>query len=132
MTCFVSQKDDTEQGQAPTSQARPRYTEHLRPSNLAAKTLSLVEYTLSKFGDEPCAVGRGLTATLKCYERKARFAAAVEQNEWTQSLVWVPTAQRDNLFCFLFSGTIIVGLTIPTGGQPPKSIARTIQINRGY
>ena len=60
------------------------------------------------------------------------FPAAVEQNERSQSLVWVSTPQRDNLFCFLFSGTIIVGLTIPTGGQPPKSIARTIQINRGY
>ena len=38
------------------------------------------------------------------------FSAAVEQNDRNQSRVWVSTPQRDNLFCFLFSGTIIVGL----------------------
>ena len=47
-------------------------TDHLRPSNLAAKTLSFVEHTLSKFGD-PCPVRRGLAAAVKCYVRKARF-----------------------------------------------------------
>ena len=41
------------------------------------------------------------------------FPASVEQNERSQSLVWVSTPQRDNLFCFLFSGTIIVGLIVP-------------------
>ena len=40
------------------------------------------------------------------------FPAAVEQNERSQSLVWESTPQRDNLFCFLFSGTIIVGLKV--------------------
>ena len=38
------------------------------------------------------------------------FSASVEQDERRQSLVWVSTPQSDNLFCFLFSGTIIVGL----------------------
>ena len=38
------------------------------------------------------------------------FPAAVEQNERSQILVWVSTPQRGNLFRFLFSGTIIVGL----------------------
>ena len=51
---------------------------------------------------------------MKCYVRKARFPAAVEQDEKSQSLVWVSTPQRDNLFCFLFSGTIIVGLNYLT------------------
>ena len=62
-----------EMGQAPTSQARPRDTDHLRPSNLAARTLSLVEHTLSKFGRDPCPVRRRLVAAVKCYLRKKRF-----------------------------------------------------------
>ena len=49
-------------GQAPTSQARPRDTDHLRPSNLAAKTLSVVERTLFKVGGDPCPMRRGLLA----------------------------------------------------------------------
>ena len=40
------------------------------------------------------------------------FSASVEQNERSQSLVWVSTPQRDNLFCFLLSGTIIVGFRL--------------------
>ena len=46
----VKKKKYPEMGQAPTSQARPRDADHLlvRPSNLAAKTLSLVEHTLSQ------------------------------------------------------------------------------------
>ena len=35
-----AQKVDTEMGQAPTSQARARDTDHIRPSNMAAKTLA--------------------------------------------------------------------------------------------
>ena len=74
MTSFsVSQKVDTKVHLGPTFQARPRGTDHLRPSNLAAGTLSLVEHTLSKFGDDPCPVRRGLAAAVKCYVRKARF-----------------------------------------------------------
>ena len=108
---FRSAKNHPEMGQAPTSQAIPRDTDHLRPSNLATRTLSLVEHTHSKFGGDPCSVRRGLAAAVKCYVRKARFSASVEQNERILSLVWVSTPQRDNLFCFLFSGTIIVDLT---------------------
>ena len=70
---FRSEKNYPQMGQAPTSQAKPRDTDHLRPSNLAAGTLSLVEHTLSKFGDDPCPVRRGLAAAVKCYVRKARF-----------------------------------------------------------
>ena len=101
-SCCVSQKVDTELGQAPTSQARSRNTDHLRPSNLAARTLSLVENTLSKFGGDPCPVRQGLAAAVKCYVRKASFPASVEQNERSQNLVWVSTPQRGKpVFCFL-------------------------------
>ena len=51
-TSFPIRKNHPEMGQAPTSQARPRYTDHVRPSNLAARTLSLVEHMLSKFGGD--------------------------------------------------------------------------------
>ena len=111
MVISDQKKNHPEMGQAPTSQARPRDTDHLRPPNLAAKTLRFVEHTLSEFGGDPCPARRGLAAAVECYARKARFSSSVEQNERSQSLVWVSTPQRDNLFCFLFSGTIIVGLT---------------------
>ena len=69
-------------GQAPTSQSRPRDTDHLRPSNLVARTLSLVERTLSKFGGDPCPVRPGLAAAVKCYVRKKRFpCVGSEQND---------------------------------------------------
>ena len=74
-----SEKSYPEMGQAPTSQARPRHTAHLRPSNLAARTLSLVEHTLSKFCRDPCPVRRGLVTALKCYVRKARFFCVGDQ-----------------------------------------------------
>ena len=54
-------KNHPEMGQAPTSQSRPRDTDHLRPSNLAARTLSLVEHALSKFSGDPCPVRRVLS-----------------------------------------------------------------------
>ena len=53
---FPIRKNHPEMGQAPTSQSRPRDTDHLRPSNGAARTLSLVEHTLSKFGGDLCPV----------------------------------------------------------------------------
>ena len=57
----------------------PRFTRdletaHLRPSNLAAKTLRLVEHTISKFGVDPCPGRPRLEAAAKCYVRKARFS----------------------------------------------------------
>ena len=70
---LLLEKKNAEIGQAPTSQARPRDEDHLRPSNLAARTLSLVEHALSKFGGDPCPARRGLAAAVKCYVRKARF-----------------------------------------------------------
>ena len=103
---FRSEKKHPEMGQAPTSQARPRDTDHLRPSNLAARTLSFVEHTLSKFGGDPCRLRRGLAAAVKCFVRKAR-SFRFFCTEKPEPCVWVSTPQRDNLFCFLFSGTII-------------------------
>ena len=78
---FQSEKKDPGKGHAPTSRARPRDTAHLRPSNLAAKTLSLVEHTLSKFGGDPCPVRRELAAAVKCYVRKARFFLRRQRTE---------------------------------------------------
>ena len=112
-------------GQAPTSQARPRDIHHLRPSNIAARTLRSVEHA-PKFGHDPWPVRRGLVAAVRCCVRKARFFSlsgpAVEQNKRSQSLVWVLTPQRgkpvwfsvfrfhgENLV-FLFFDPIIVGL----------------------
>ena len=62
-----------EVGQTPTS--RPRISRHGPPtaSNLAARTLSLAERTLSKLCRDPCPVRRGLVAAVKCCVRKARF-----------------------------------------------------------
>ena len=107
----ISQTVDKELGLAPTSHARPRDTEHPRPSNLAARSLSLVEHTLSKVGD-PCPVRRGIAAAVKCCLKSTFFPLLLNRTTG-QSPVWVSTStpQRDDLFCFLFSGTIIVGLT---------------------
>ena len=77
-SCYVSQKLDTELGHAPTFQARPRDTDHLRPSNLAAGALRSVEHAPSKFRHDPCPVRRGFVAAVKYCVRKARFVAVRE------------------------------------------------------
>ena len=89
---FSIRKIHAEMGQAPTSQARPQDTDDLRPSHLAAGTLSLVEHTLSTFGGDACPVRRGIVAAVK-RAKSTFFFAAVEQNETSQSLVWVSTPQ---------------------------------------
>ena len=71
--CSVLQKFYTELGQPPKSQARPRDTDYLQPSNLAARTLRSVEHAPSKFGHDLCPVKLGLVAAVKCFVRKARF-----------------------------------------------------------
>ena len=70
---FAIRKNDPGMGQAPTFHAGPRDTDRLRPSNLAARTLSLVEHTLYKFGGDPCLVRQVLVAAVKCYVLKTRF-----------------------------------------------------------
>ena len=73
MTSYsASQNVDTELGQAPTSEARPQDTDHLLPSNLAAKTRSLVEHTFSKLGGDPSPGRWALAAAVKRHVRKAR------------------------------------------------------------
>ena len=60
-----SEKNDIERGQAPTSQARSRDTDHLRPSNLAARILSWWSIHSPKIGHDPCSEWRGLVAAVK-------------------------------------------------------------------
>ena len=110
MTLSVSQKVDTELGQAPTSQARPRDTDHLRPLNLAARTLSLVEHTLSKFGGDPCSVRRGIAAAARFYVRKASCFSLLNRTREARALCGFQYHKGENPFCFLFSDPIIVGL----------------------
>ena len=79
--CFISdrrlphvlQKTDTELGQAPKLRTGPRDTDYLRPSNLAARTLSLVEHSLFKCSRAPFPVRRGIVAAVKCCARKTLF-----------------------------------------------------------
>ena len=52
---FCAGKKDTE----PTSQAKPRDTDHLQPSNLAARTRYAGEHTSSKCGRDPRPATRG-------------------------------------------------------------------------
>ena len=73
-SCSVSQKSRYRTGSGPhVPSETSRDTDHLRPSNLAAKTLHSVVHTRSKFGHDPCPVGQGLVAAVKCCVRKARF-----------------------------------------------------------
>ena len=69
-------------GQVPKSQARSRPKDRLQPSNLAARTLSLVEHTLSKFSGDPCAVRRGLVAAVKCYVRNHALSWLGNEQKW--------------------------------------------------
>ena len=70
---FCIAKIDTEMGEAPTSQARPRDTDYLRPLNLAASTLISVGHTPSKFGHDPSPVRQGIVAAVKCCAKNAFF-----------------------------------------------------------
>ena len=104
-TCSVSPKVDTEIDQAPTCQASPRDTDHVRPSNLAARNLLSVEHTPSKFGHGPCPVRRGRVAAVKCCARKERFLCCpagqvIEQEQEIKKsepqALWASAPQRWN------------------------------------
>ena len=71
-----------------------------------------MERTLSKFAGDPCPVRRGLAAAVRSamYEKHV-FFAAVQQNERSQSLVWVSTRQRGKPVRFLLSDPTIAGLS---------------------
>ena len=111
---FCSKKVYTEVGQAPTFQAGPRDTDHLRPSNLAARSLSLVEHTLSKFGDDPCPMRQGSVAAVKCRVRKARFYRCPgrlwNRTRGARALCGFQHRKGENPFCFMFCDPTIVGL----------------------
>ena len=103
-----------EMGQVPTSQARPRDTAHVRPSNLAATTPSLVEDTLFRFCRDPCPVRRGLVAAVKCLcAKKSVFFLCRQRTEITRHYRWHFTTdgtareflcdERKSCFVFLFS-----------------------------
>ena len=102
------------------------------PQNLAARTLSVEEHTLSKFCRDPCPVRCGLVAAVKCYVRKTHFffsllGQVLEQNKRSQSLVCgFQHHKGENLLCFLFSDPVIVYLTYEFEPLSPKyDIAHT-------
>ena len=84
-----SEKCHPDISQAPTSQARSRDKEHLRPSSLAARALSFMKHTLPKFDGDVCAVRQGITADVKCFVRKERFSLVYAANRNDPS---IPTA----------------------------------------
>ena len=96
----------TELGQAPTSQARSRDTDDLRPSNLTARALRSVEHTRSKFGHGPCPVRRGLVAAVRCCGRKTRFFAVragfVTEQEEPEPCVGFNTTKGKTCFVLCF------------------------------
>ena len=103
-------KVDTELGQPPMSQARPRDTDRLPHSKLAARTLRSVEHTPSKFGDDPWPVRRGLVAAVSVVCEKHVFSLLWNRTREARALCGFQHHKGEKLFCFLFSGTIIVGL----------------------
>ena len=68
---FRSERNIQKWVRLPDLKRDPQDTDDLRPLHLAARTLSLVEHTLSTFGGDPCPVRRGFVAAVKCYVRKA-------------------------------------------------------------
>ena len=120
---FSIRKIHAEMGQTPTSQANPQDTDHLRPSHLAAGTLSLVERTLSTFGGDPCPVRRRLVAAVICYLRKARSFFRRQRSKMTQhyrrhcSRVRYGNGKNCFVFCFVECCVRTVSythLTLPT------------------
>ena len=103
---FRSEKNDAKLGQTAASQARPQDTDHLaRPSNLAARTLSLVEPARSKFCRDPCPVRRRFVAAAKCSVRKSRFFLFKQRREIThhyrRQCSRVSARWKQILFCLL-------------------------------
>ena len=82
-------------------------TDHLRPPYLAARTLSLVEHTLSTFGGDPCPVRRRLVAVVMCYVRKKRSFFSRQRSQMTHhdrrhcSRVWYDKGKTCYVFCFV-------------------------------
>ena len=100
-------KHDTEMGHSPTSRARPRDADHLRPSNIAARILRSVEHTPSKFWRDPCPVRRGLVAAAKCSARKTRAFLGRQRTKMThyyrRHCSWLFCSMKGKPKAFLFS-----------------------------
>ena len=129
---FPIGKKYIELGQA---HARPRDTDDLvRPSNLAARTLRLVEDTLSKFGRDPCSVRRGVVAATKCYACKARFLLCKQRSEMTHlyrrhcSRVSV----RWRKSCFVFRFPIGIRSGDPAGSLRTAAASTLFNSNSHY
>ena len=101
-SCSVSPNVDTELGQAPTSQARPRDTDHLRPTKLAARTLHSVKHAASKFGHDPCPVRRGLVAAVKCCVKSTFFRCPGTEQAKPDPCVGFNTTTGKARFVFYF------------------------------
>ena len=98
---FSIRKIHAEMGQAPTSQARPQDTDDLRPSHLAAGTLSLVEHTLSTFRGDAFPMRRRLVAAVICYVRKARSFFRRQRSQMTRHYreFWYGEGKTCFVFC---------------------------------
>ena len=70
----------------------------------------MVEVTFSKFGGDPCPVRQGLAAAVKCYVRKHVLSLLLNRTREARALCGFRHHKGENLFCSLFSDTIIVGL----------------------
>ena len=79
---FLSENDIQKWVRLPRPK-RDLKTDHLRPSYLAARTLSLVEHTFYTFGGDPCPMRQGLVASVMCYVRKARSFLRTQRSEMT-------------------------------------------------
>ena len=98
---FRSEQSHPEMGQTPTSQANPQDTDHLRPSHLAAGTLSLVEHTLSTFRGDAFPMRRRLVAAVICYVRKARSFFRRQRSQMTRHYreFWYGEGKTCFVFC---------------------------------
>ena len=54
----------------------------VRPSNLEARTLRLVEHTFPKFGVDTCPVRRGITAAWSAMSEKNVFPCVASEQKW--------------------------------------------------
>ena len=69
-----------------------------------------MEHTPSKFGGDPCPVGRGSGSGEVLCAKTRFFAAAVKQNEKPEPCVGFNTTKGKTCFVFCFPIPIIVGL----------------------
>ena len=112
-SCSVSQKVYTNWVRPPRSK-RDLETQTTYGPQTWQRGLRSVEHTPSKFGHDPCPVRRGLVAAVKCCVRKSRFFRCPgrlwNRTREDRALCGFQHHKGENLFCFLFSDPIVVGL----------------------